>query len=138
MRLPILIAGLGVFAATVSCAPTTGGESGSAPPQARACFNTQTVTNFRRGRPDQIFLRVGRNDVYELQAAGGCREVDFAIRLAIVPERTGAAGTRICTNDWVRIFVPGPNRSPTAFCRARVSRLLTPEEVAALPAAHTP
>ena len=42
--------------------------------------------NFEQGRPDQVFLRVGRNDVYELNAAGGCSDMDFANRMALLPD----------------------------------------------------
>lgn len=120
-----------------SCAPTTGTETADSPPRARQCFSVQQVNNFRQGRPDQVFLRVGRSDVYELSAAGGCRDLDFATRLAVVPDIGGMAGTRLCTDDWARVVGPG-STSPTEVCRVRISRKLTEAEIAALPAAHRP
>ena len=140
MRKPALTC-LGLSAAALlatACAPTTGTETAdAAPSRARQCFSVQQVNNFRQGRPEQVFLRVGRNDVYELNGAGGCRDLDFAIRLAIVPDMGGIGGSRLCTNDWARVIVPG-STSPAEVCRVRISRKLTAEEITALPASHRP
>ena len=141
MRTPVLTC-LGLSAAALlaaSCAPTTStGESAdAAPPRARQCFSVQQVTNFRQGRPDQVFLRVGRNDVYELNAAGGCNSANFATRLAIVPDMGGMASSRLCTDDWARVIVPG-STSPAEVCRVRIRRNLTAEEIEALPGAYKP
>jgi len=127
----------GAFAALASCAPVADGDMArEAPPRARQCFSVQQVDNFVQGRPEQVFLRVSRNDVYELNAAGGCPGIDFANRMALLPD--GAlAGSRICTDDWARVVVPG-STSQNSICRVRVSRKLTADEVAALPAHHRP
>lgn len=133
------LACLGLTAAallTVSCAPTTGAERTEAAPLARQCFSVQQVTNFRQGRTDQVFLRVGRNDVYEMNGAA-CRDLDFANRLALLPDIGSLGGSRLCTGDWARVVVPG-STSPSEVCRVRISRKLTAEEVAALPGAHRP
>ncbi|MFP5295971.1 MAG: hypothetical protein ACLGG3_01440 [Alphaproteobacteria bacterium] len=131
------VAGLGLLVAFgAACAPTVEGAEGEVPPRARQCFSIQQVDNFRQGRPDQVFIRVGRSDVYELTAAG-CRDLDFANRLALVPDGVGLAGTRLCTDDWARIVVPG-SVSANTVCRVRISRKLTEAEIADLPAAHRP
>ena len=128
---------LGLAAFLASCAPVADGDmAGDAPPRARQCFSVSQVDNFEQGRSDQVFLRVGRNDVYELNAAGGCPDMDFANRMALMPDN-GAVGTRLCTDDWARIVVPG-STAETSLCRVRVSRRLTAEEVAALPSRHRP
>ena len=132
-----IAAGIGLTLVLSSCAPTTGGaQTGEAPPRARQCFSVQQVTNYRQGRMDQLFLRVGRNDVYEVNAAGGCRDLDFAQRVALIPDG-GSVGTRICTDDWARVVVPG-SVNEASVCRVRISRKLTAEEIEALPAAHRP
>lgn len=120
-----------------ACAPTTGTETAGNQTRARECFSVQQVTNFRQGRSDQVFLRVGRSDVYEINAAGGCRDLDFANRMAILPDIGGIGGSRLCTEDWARLVVPG-STSPTEVCRVRITRKLTAEEIAALPSAHAP
>lgn len=137
MRTPAFAAGLLILG--VACAPTADPAmaAGDPPARARQCFSISQVNNFRQGRPDQVFLRVGRSDVYELIAAGGCPDLDFANRLALVPDMGGSIGRRLCTDDWARVVVPG-STSETTVCRVRVSRKLTDEEIAALPARHRP
>lgn len=130
------LACLGLLIVPSACAPTTEGADGEAPPRARQCFSVQQISNFRQGRPDQVFLRVGRSDVYELNAAGGCSDLDFANRLGLVSD-SGISGSRLCTDDWARVVVPGSTR-PAVSCRVRVSRKLTADEVAALPPTHVP
>lgn len=127
--------------ALAACAPT--GTPGSAqamadgdPPRARQCFSVSQVNNYTRGRPDQVFLRVGRDAVYELNAAGGCPDLDFAQQVALIPDG-GMAGSRLCTDDWARVVVPG-STSPSTVCRVRISRQLTEAEVAALPPRQRP
>lgn len=130
-------ASLGILAFLTSCAPVAdGGMAADAPPRARQCFSVRQVDNFEQGRPDQVFLRVGRNDVYELNAAGGCPDMDFANRMALIPDG-GMVGSRLCTDDWARIVVPG-STSQTTVCRVRISRKLTADEIAALPPRHRP
>ena len=127
-------------ALAASCAPVAGagapGDSASARPE-RQCFSAEQVRNFRQGRPGQLYIRVTRDDVYELNSSGGCTDLDFAQRLAITADGASMGGGRICTGDWARITLPG-SASPISTCRARVSRVLTEAEVAALPDAHRP
>lgn len=128
--------------ALAACAPTeaggrtTGTAYSGGEPQPRRCFSVQQVSNYTRGERDQVFLRVGRRDVYELTAAGGCPDMDFAQQMALIPDG-GAVGSRICTDDWARVVVPG-STSRVSTCRVRVSRQLTEAEVAALPPRHRP
>ncbi|WP_420477890.1 DUF6491 family protein [Brevundimonas sp. FT23028] len=138
MRMPVL-ACVGASAALMiaSCAPTASTDGASATPRARECFSVQQVTNFRQGRSNEVYLRVGRDDVYELSAAGGCRDLDFANRMAILPDFGGVGGSRLCTTDWARLVVPG-STSAAEVCRVRISRKLTAEEIAALPGAYRP
>ena len=124
-----------------ACAPTgdageTPGMAGSGASGARQCFSVSQVNNYTRGRQDQVFLRVGRNAVYELNAAGGCPDLDFAQQVALIPDG-GMAGSRLCTDDWARVVVPGSTSAATV-CRVRISRQLTEAQVAALPPRDRP
>ncbi|HYC97617.1 DUF6491 family protein [Brevundimonas sp.] len=124
---------------TASCAPVdTGapGDSAAARPE-RQCFIAGQVRNFRAGDTGRLYIRVVRNDVYELNSSGGCTDLDFAQQLAITPDVGGLAGGRICVGDWARITLPA-SAAPVRTCRAMVSRVLTAEDVAALPSAHRP
>ena len=138
MRFPVLTAAC-LLTVLGACAPMsdTAGEAVAGGASARQCFNVSQVTNFRQGRADQVFLRVGRSDVYEMNAAGGCRDLDFASQLAITPDMGGAVGARLCTGDTARIIVPG-SAAPDSVCRARITRKLTTEEIAALPPRNRP
>lgn len=132
------VAALAVLA--TSCAPVDDiggpGDTAGLRPE-RQCFSPEQVRNFRQGRPGQLYVRVNRDDVYELNAAGGCTDLDFAQQLAITADGAGLAGGRICTGDWARITLPG-STSRLSMCRARVDRVLTADEVAALPSAQRP
>jgi hypothetical protein len=126
-------------ALTASCAPTTdltaAGDGGAR--SVTQCFSTGQVRNFRAGNSGQLYLRVMRDQVFELNTSGGCTELDFAQRMAITPAGAGLAGGRICTGEWAQITLPG-SAPALGACRARVDRALSEEEVAALPPAHRP
>ncbi len=138
MRLPALAA-LGVFTGLTACAPMSDTAGGAAvdSASARQCLNISQVTNFRQGRHNQLFLRIGRSEVFELVSAGGCTDFDFANQLAIMPDSGGATGARLCVGDTARVYAHGSSETPMA-CRARITRKLTDEEIAALPDSHRP
>lgn len=118
------------------CALT--GEFPSANPTVvRQCFNVDQVRNFRQGQPDQIYVRSQTGEVYALDGVAGCQDVDFAFQLAIVPELPGAIAARACVGDRVRIVLPSSPRGLSP-CRARVDRVLTADQIAALPARDRP
>lgn len=130
--IPLLALGL----TGTACAPTPPpGDAGIR--VERGCFNADQIQNFRAGRVGQLYVRALGGDVYELESSGGCTSLDFAQRLAILPDGAGLAGGRVCTLDSVRLAVPGTSSS-TEVCRARVMRKLTDEEVAALPSRQRP
>jgi len=142
MRAALTVSVVASALALAACAPMdAGGQAWAMPygggsPRARECFSPSQVTNFTQGRSNQLFLRVGRNAVYELSAAGGCQDMDFAMQIALLPD-AGMAGSRLCTNDWARIVTSGSAAS-ASVCRVRISRQLTEAEVAALPSRQRP
>lgn len=135
----IAVIALMIPSVLAACAPMPGdsAQTASEARPERQCFNVSQVNNFRQGRPSEVYLRVGRSDVYRLDAAGGCNDLDFANRLAVLPDGAGLSGSRLCTNDWARLVVPG-STSPASVCRVRISSRLTVEQVEALPAAYRP
>ena len=126
-------------ALAASCAPTNDmgmpGDRAAGPE--RQCFYGDQVRNFRAGGVGQLYIRAMRDQVFELNNSGGCTDLDFTHRLAITPDVGGLAGGRICTGDWARITLPASS-APPRTCRARVSRVLTEAENAALPDAQRP
>lgn len=139
MRSVTTLIALMIPSVLAACAPMSGetGQVASSARPERQCFNVGQVSNFRQGRATEVYLKVGRSDVYRLDAAGGCNDLDFAYRLAILPDGTGLSGSRLCTDDWARLVVP-VSTMPASVCRARISERLTAAEVAALPAAYKP
>ena len=126
-------------AALASCAPMSdmGGAGGDGARPMTQCFSGEQVRNFRAGGVGQLYIRVMRDQVFELNSSGGCTDLDFTPRLAITPDVGSLAGGRICTGDWARITLPASS-APPQTCRARVARVLTEAEIAALPDAHRP
>lgn len=124
-------------ALAASCAPTadTAAPGETAARQERPCFSSDQVRNFREGGNGQLFIRAQRDQVFELNTSGGCLDLNVANSLIITGDPP-LSGSRICTGDWARIAVPGSLSSNV--CRARVERVLTAEQVAALPGAHRP
>ena len=90
----LAFAALAALPFLTSCAPVAdGGMAGDPPPRARQCFGVRQVDNFEQGRPDQVFLRVGRNDVYELNAAGGCPDLERTAPRLLPDVGVGVIGT---------------------------------------------
>ena len=120
-----------------SCAPTADAGPGETSARAeRQCFSTQQVRNFREGESGRLYLRAQRDQVFELNTSGGCLDLNAANSLVITSDPP-LSGSRICTGEWARIGVPGSS-APSGVCRGRVDRVLTAEQVAALPGAHRP
>jgi Family of unknown function (DUF6491) len=136
MRSVTTLISLMIPSVLAACAPMSGDPTQTASAE-RQCFNVGQVNNFRQGRSTEVYLKVGRSDVYRLDAAGGCNDLDFANRLAILPDGAGLSGSRLCTDDWARLVVPG-STTPASVCRVRISERLTTEEVAALPSSYKP
>lgn len=119
-----------------ACAPglESGDAGASADSRARQCFSTSQVRNFRADGISTVYLRAN-DTVYEVNAAGGCPDLDFTSSLAITSDLPSAGGSRLCVGDSARIMTPG---AMGGACRVRVTRALTAEEVAALPSRDRP
>ena len=118
-----------------ACAPQPPAASPmqtAAAPQARECFHTGSVTNYREIDDRHVDLTVGVNRVYRVELFGACPDVDWASRIAV---RSRSGGSFICRGQDVELIVPrsgvGPDR-----CPVRSIRQLTREEIAAERAAR--
>lgn len=116
-----------------ACAASATGDAAVPAESARQCFFSSQVTNFRTGSVQTVYLRAGRDDVFELQSTGFCRDLDTASSIAITPLYSG--GDRLCGGDDAAIAIGGSRDAP---CRVRVVKKLTAEEVAALPGRQRP
>ena len=130
--LTVSLLGLAVAAAGLaSCAPTPTDMGGGSPD--RVCFYPSTLVNFRTSGENIAYIKVGRNEVYELRAAGFCRGLSAARSLANT--ETAGLGSRACVGDSVNLLASSPmlDDNTNVPCRARVMRRLTDAEIAALP-----
>lgn len=107
-----------------------------APGSARACFIPDTVRNFRPANDSVVYVRAGRNEVYEVNSAF-CRGLSNAQSIAL---SSGIGGGSACVDDSITIQLAGPGLASgdSSRCQARVTRRLTEEEVAALPSRLRP
>lgn len=123
-------------AAAVALVALTASAAAQPPPAAppasqRACFWSSSVTNFAAVDTTRVYLRASARRVFELTLFADCINLDWVQRMAL---RTRGS-SNICEgpNPAVDVFIrdsglPGGRRCPVTNVR-----LLTPEEVAALP-----
>lgn len=113
------------------CAPAATTTAGVKSETSTArCFRTENVRNFRADRQSDLYIRSGRDDVFQINTAGGCWDLDSAISIAVTPTLGGS--DTVCVGDPVQVIVP--NADPgRRTCRAFVTKSLNAEEVAALP-----
>jgi len=118
-----------------ACAPTADGAVQRQGPQvARACFQTDRITNFRSGTGGTLYVKTLNDTVYALQTAG-CLDLDGAVSIALQPDFGGSS--RLCTGDSAQVFLPRSTVGPNP-CRVRLTGALTPAEVEALPSRDRP
>lgn len=133
-----LVPAILLTALVTACAPgpsaAPGMETAAARPTPRPCFEPDRVINFRAGETQQLYLRVLGGTVYQVSSAG-CQDLGVTNALAIAPA-TGV-GSRLCVGDTARISVAG-STFPQGPCLARIDRILTPEQVEALPSRQRP
>ena len=129
--LPPLAGLLLISACSQTNAPTY--AAAAARPE-RQCFFVEQVDNFRQAQGQTLHLKVRNKDVYRVEAAGYCQDLNFATRLAIVPQ---LGSSRLCAGDPATIVVPGSNQGANA-CRVHIVKRLNTEELAALPARDRP
>lgn len=100
--------------------------------QPRQCFWTRQVNSFASNDNRIVNLRVGVNDIYQLEMFGSCHEVDWSHEIAI----RSRGSSFVCAGHDAEIIAPsslGPQR-----CLVRSVRKLTPQEVEALPKGSRP
>lgn len=101
----------------------------------RQCFWVSSVNNFRQGETGTVYLKDSRDRVFEVEAGAGCPDLDFANTLAIRSAFNGSS--RLCAGDPALISVGGSSASG-GTCRVQINRMLTPEQIVALPARQRP
>jgi len=134
MRTPVFALALAAMTAA-ACAPMTGSGQLAASESAtegRECFFTRNVNGFSAPDDETLYLRVGVNDVYQMQMFSPCPDMDWAQKLAVVSR----SGSSVCRGMDATIVAPGPFGQQS--CMVRSVRKLTDIETAALPPGDRP
>lgn len=128
---PLLIAAVGAISMS-GCAPTPGADIASSSASNRQCFSSGQNPNFR-GNNQTIYMRSGKEDVFELKTVGSCPEIHFDLSI-----RFTSAGpfSRICTGDTATIEMRQIGQR--SLCQVQVVKKLTEAEIAALPSRDRP
>lgn len=115
--------------ALAGCAPVPSQQAAAATPE-RQCMFPDDVQSFRvMAETQAVLIRTTGTAVFELKPAGDCHDLATTMRLAVVDQTT-----RLCAGDWTMISAS----SAPAPSRARITKRLSPTEVAALPPRDRP
>lgn len=120
--IPVLAAGLGAIV-LAGCAPVTGPDA-AAP---RQCFFTSQVNGFQADDERTVFVNVGVSDVYRLELAGPCPDVDWSQSIGIAPR---GGGSSVCAGFDAELVVPQASGG-TRRCQIRSVAKLSEAEAAA-------
>lgn len=126
MRLKIILAAAALAGASMQPVAASSPPEPVAKP-VRQCFWANRVTNFASDNDRTVNVRVGVKDVYQFEMLGGCPDVEWSNKIAIVSRGSNS----ICTGLDAEIVAPGPIGPQRCF--VRTVRKLTPAEVAGLP-----
>lgn len=110
---------------------TPGGELDGPP---RQCFFASQASSFTAPSENRVYVRVGVNEVYQLDMLGPCRDIDWSHRIGIAPR---GGGSNICAGFDADLIVPQAGAAPSR-CPVRAVRRLSPAEVEALPPRDRP
>ena len=123
MRMIIAASGLAAVALS-GCAPMEGASAeGAAAP--RECFYARQASSFSGGDNDRIYVRVGVNDVFELQTLGDCPNINWSHRIGLEPRGTS---NRVCSGFDADLIVQDPAGGPSrcaAICASWSKRRST-------------
>jgi hypothetical protein len=96
----------GAAAAVVAgCAQQMPGPGQGAMAGQRQCFLPSQVTGFSAVNDETVQVFVGVNDVYSLELAGPCQNVDWSMQIGI--QSTGG-GSWVCGGMDAELLVPSP------------------------------
>ena len=113
---------------TVSCSTAEQQQAAAASrADGRQCFLASQVNGFHAMDDDTVHVRVGARDVYELQIAGTCLNVNWAQRIGIRP--TGGSSW-VCRGLDAELLVP--DQMGGQRCLVRAVRQLSEAEAEAL------
>ena len=104
MRTPLTFAFLLAGTVIAACAATSPTARGPRKPN-RQCFLASQVNGFWGATDDSVLVRVGVNNVYQLQLSGMCHDIDWANRIAF---RSTGGSSWICQGLDAELLIPSP------------------------------
>lgn len=127
----------GLTAAALLAAPAVAQTPEPTPPAAetgRQCFWSNQVNGFATIDDRSVNLRVGVREVYHLEFAGPCPDIDWSNQIGV----SSSGGGQICSGLDAVIVTDGGSGSRPGRCMVRSVRKLTDSEVMALPRGAKP
>jgi hypothetical protein len=90
-----------------ACAAAGDAEAGGATAAAegRQCFLARQANHFDADDDDTAYVHVGVRDIYRLELAGICHNVDWAQSIAI---RSTSGNSWVCRGHDAELVIPGP------------------------------
>ncbi len=103
---------------------------------ARACFFASQLSSWKEVGDRTVNLRVGVNDVYQLQLLSRCPDLRYAEAVGV---ETRGGSSQICSGLDVNLIVPSSvTHSIPQRCMATSLRKLSRDEAKALPRGEKP
>jgi hypothetical protein len=99
------LAAVAAAAVIAGCAQQMQAPGQSAMAGQRQCFLPSQVTGFNAINDDTVHVFVGTKDVYSLDLAGPCQDVDWSTQIGI---RSTGGSTWVCGGFDAELLVPGP------------------------------
>jgi hypothetical protein len=123
MRTPLTFAVMLAGTVIAACAATAPSAQRAAGTANRQCFLASQVNDFWGATDDSVLVRVGVSQVYRLQLAGMCHDIDWANRIAL---RSTGGSSWICQGLDAELLIPSPIGAQR--CLVTDIRKLSPEE----------
>ncbi len=119
----------GLLAAAVAACTTQGQQTATAGGGRGQCFLPSQVSGYHPVNDQTVDVLVGANDVYSLDLAGPCPNVDWSMQIGI---RATAGASWVCSGLDAELLVPDPSGMGTNRCMVTNIRQLSPAEAKAV------
>ena len=122
MRIQLLLT-VAAGAAVAACSTYDEQPQGGPGSANRQCFLASQVNNFWGATDNSVLVRVGVNDVYQLQLSGMCHDIDWANQIAL---RSTGGSNWVCRGLDAELLIP--STIGTQRCLVTDIRKLSPDE----------
>ena len=137
MKVCSSVAAIVAMASLAACAPTSTPDTlqlaSADGAEAQSCLYMNQVTGYRNADENKLLITASLGRALEAEYIGRCPEMDPTVHIQIRPEK--AVSARLCNGDYAKLTISNVG-SEQSQCRVRIARLLTEEEVSAMPRGH--